>query len=248
MDGTSSPRPHDKAVLPASACAAAAALWRRAAPDAAARAASHLPLERLPSFAVVAGYRPIGAEIDPGPLLRRLADRAAPSSPCRSFRPCPASLRFERADGSGAATPELDPRSRCWLSIAPAGAWARAAATTTARSQQLQRPRAGVRHRPRLSPARRSPPCPREPHDQRLDAILTEMGYSRGPKGPLHAFCLLRRHRRPLRPRGSGRTSAAPAPAPRLWSSSSSTPRTPRPVSASPKPPRASCSRPAPTA
>ena len=44
-----------------------------AAPDAAERAAALLPLERLPAFATFAGYHALGSELDPSPLIRRLA-------------------------------------------------------------------------------------------------------------------------------------------------------------------------------
>jgi 5-formyltetrahydrofolate cyclo-ligase len=45
----------------------------RAAPQAAQDAARRAPLDRLPAFAVVAGYHALGSELDPAPLLDRLA-------------------------------------------------------------------------------------------------------------------------------------------------------------------------------
>ncbi|MET0273010.1 MAG: 5-formyltetrahydrofolate cyclo-ligase [Phenylobacterium sp.] len=46
-------------------------------PDAGRQAAELLPLERLPTFAVVSGYQPMGSEIDPRPLMLRLARAGA---------------------------------------------------------------------------------------------------------------------------------------------------------------------------
>src|SRR6478609_6186714 len=46
-------------------------------PDAAERAAMHLPLDALPPFTVVAGYHALGSELSPWPVLRRLAERGA---------------------------------------------------------------------------------------------------------------------------------------------------------------------------
>jgi 5-formyltetrahydrofolate cyclo-ligase len=42
-------------------------------PDAAARAAEVLPIDRLPAFAVFSGYHALTSELDPSPLIRRLA-------------------------------------------------------------------------------------------------------------------------------------------------------------------------------
>lgn len=49
----------------------------RACPDAAQRAAAHAPLNRLPAFASFAGYYALGAELNPSPLIRRLAGLGA---------------------------------------------------------------------------------------------------------------------------------------------------------------------------
>jgi 5-formyltetrahydrofolate cyclo-ligase len=56
------------------------ALRRRlaaAAPDAARLAAEALPLDRLPAFASYSGYHATGAEMDPSALIRRLAATGA---------------------------------------------------------------------------------------------------------------------------------------------------------------------------
>jgi 5-formyltetrahydrofolate cyclo-ligase len=46
-------------------------------PDAAIEAAARLPQAVFASAGIVAGYRPLGGEIDPAPLLRRFADAGA---------------------------------------------------------------------------------------------------------------------------------------------------------------------------
>src|SRR5206468_3226147 len=46
-------------------------------PHAADEAAALLPLRRLPPFQVVGGYHPLGAELDPRPVMARLAQAGA---------------------------------------------------------------------------------------------------------------------------------------------------------------------------
>lgn len=49
----------------------------RSGPSAAMAAAGHLPPSYLYRFSVVAGYQPMGSEIDPAPLLERFASAGA---------------------------------------------------------------------------------------------------------------------------------------------------------------------------
>lgn len=49
----------------------------RKGPGAGAAAAEHIPQFYLARFSVVAGYQPMGSEIDPAPLLKRLAAAGA---------------------------------------------------------------------------------------------------------------------------------------------------------------------------
>ena len=174
MDPLSFQPPYDKTPL--------RALLRRrrrelsaAAPDAAERAAASLPMDRLPLFTVVAGYEPMGAEIDPRPLLARLTARGATlvlpvvTSPERP-------LTFRRTDGAGEAAPDLI--------IAPLLAFDRAGGRLGQGGghydRTIQRLRAGskVFVIGLAYAGQEIDAVPTEPHDQRLDAILTEIGYS----------------------------------------------------------------------
>jgi 5-formyltetrahydrofolate cyclo-ligase len=169
------------------------ALRRRLAaecPDAAERAAARLPLELLPHVSVAAGYFPLGAEIDPMPLVLRLAEvGAAPALPYAASRHEP--LQFRRwvpddplePDAFGIPSPTTADVLTPDLVIAPLLAFDR-------RGYRLGQ---GAGHYDRtLQNLRASRPVfvlglaysgqevdevPAEPHDQRLDAILTETGY-----------------------------------------------------------------------
>ncbi len=141
-------------------------------PDAAVRAAWRLPIERLPRASVVAGYRPMAAELDPGPLLVRLRAAGAP-------------LAFPRVDGAALLFEDDDGAlARPDLIIAPLLAFDR-------RGHRLGQ---GGGHYDRAIAALRADggplfvlglafagqevaELPAEPHDQRLDAVLTEMDY-----------------------------------------------------------------------
>jgi 5-formyltetrahydrofolate cyclo-ligase len=162
-----------------------------AAPDAAARAAARLPLNRLPPFRAFSGYHPMGSEIDPGPLMRRLAETGATLAlPVAEHRDAPLSFRAWTQDqalepdafgimappsSASVVTPDLV--------IAPLLAFDR-------RGNRLGQ---GAGHYDRtLANLRAAKPVfvlglayagqeveelPAEPHDERLDAILTETDY-----------------------------------------------------------------------
>jgi 5-formyltetrahydrofolate cyclo-ligase len=146
----------------------------RACPDAAIRAAANLPIDRLPPFAVVAGYHPIGAELDPAPLLARLAGRgAALVFPVVNGAGRP--LRFERADDGREAFPDLI--------VAPLIGFDRAGGRLGQGGGHYDRTLAALRA---LGPmfviglayaGQEVEAVPHEVHDQTLDAILTELGY-----------------------------------------------------------------------
>ncbi|MEO7026335.1 MAG: 5-formyltetrahydrofolate cyclo-ligase, partial [Caulobacteraceae bacterium] len=76
-----SPGPEAVASLDKIALRTAARRRRRALaaadPDAAQSSAARLAPDRLPPYAVIGGYRPMGAELDPGPTLSRLSVRGA---------------------------------------------------------------------------------------------------------------------------------------------------------------------------
>ena len=159
-----------------------------------ARAADHFPIARFARSApgmVVAGYRPRGTEIDPGPLLRRLEALGAivvlpvvttPGAPL-AFRESGA-WEDHRPDAGGIlAPPEHSATRRPDLLIVPLLAFDRqggrlgqgggyydrtlAALRASAPAQAVGLAFAG-QEVSRLDLA---------PHDERLDAILTEMRY-----------------------------------------------------------------------
>lgn len=160
-------------------------------PDAAVQAAERLPLDRLPPFTAFSGYHPLGAEIDPAPLMRRLAETGAePCLPVAASRDAP--LEFRLWDPREGLEPDAFgiPAPPLWadtvvpdLVIAPLLAFDR-------RGGRLGQ---GAGHYDRtLENLRAAQPVfvlglaysgqevdalPVEPHDQRLDAILTETGY-----------------------------------------------------------------------
>lgn len=162
-----------------------------AAPDAAQRACDHLPLGRLPAFACYSGYHAIGAELDPSPLIRRLARTGAffamPSAEAHD-----APLAFRAWDSRDAAVkdlfgvpappptaPELHPD----LIICPLLAFDRSGARLGQGGGHYDRTIANLRA---MKPVfvlglayagQEVAQLPAEPHDQRLDAILTENGY-----------------------------------------------------------------------
>ncbi len=162
-----------------------------ASPLAASRAAELAPLDRLPAFAVVSGYRPVGGEMDPEPLLERFARAGARIAlPATVGRDAP--LQFRCADGGGDLVPdalgipspgELAARLVPVLVVAPVLAFD----STGARLGQgvglfdrtvAQLRAAGTVFVLGLAYAGQEvDSLPVEAHDQRLDAILTEGGY-----------------------------------------------------------------------
>lgn len=162
----------------------------REAPDAALRAAERLP-RALPPVQVVSGYHATGTELDPGPLLRRFVETGARLAlPVADRRDAPLVFRawtpgdpqVPDAFGIPAPGPQAE-RVLPDLVIAPLLAFDR-------RGHRLGQ---GAGHYDRtLSNLRATKPVfvlglayagqeveelPAEPHDERLDAILTETGY-----------------------------------------------------------------------
>jgi 5-formyltetrahydrofolate cyclo-ligase len=160
------------------------------APDAALRAARRLPLDRLPPFQVFSLYHPLGSEMDPRPLLPQLAADAEATLPAAVDRHAPLVFRLWTKDtplepdalGIPAPAPVMPARLPD-LVIAPVLGFDR-------RGRRLGQ---GAGHYDRtLAQLRAQKPVfviglaysgqevdelPCEPHDQPLDAILTETDY-----------------------------------------------------------------------
>ena len=162
-----------------------------AAPDAGERAAALAPDARLAGVTVAAGYRPRGGEIDPRPLMRRLAQAGAMLAlPVAFDRDSPLAFRAYapgdrlEPDACNIAAPTAEaPVVRPDLVITPLLAFDR-------RGGRMGQ--GGGHYDRTLEQLRAEGPVfvlglayagqavaeiPLEAHDQRLDAILTETGY-----------------------------------------------------------------------
>lgn len=141
-------------------------------PDAAERAAAALNLGRLPPFKVVAGYQRMGSEMDPSPVLQKLAATGAVLAFPLVLSP-DVPLAFRTPDGD--AIPDLV--------IAPLLAFDRVGGRLGQGGGHYDRTIERLRARGPLFviglayAGQEIEAVPHEPHDQRLDAILTEIGY-----------------------------------------------------------------------
>jgi 5-formyltetrahydrofolate cyclo-ligase len=167
-------------------------LWRRELAvthsHAAERAAEHLPIAAV---GVVAGYRAIGGELDPWPVLLRfkalgariaLPVAVSPHEPLK-FRAYAAGDALEndasRTPAPLIGAPALEPD---WL-IVPLLAFDRQGYRLGQGGGYYDRTLAALRARRRVwavglaYAGQQIPDAPREAHDQPLDAILTETGY-----------------------------------------------------------------------
>jgi 5-formyltetrahydrofolate cyclo-ligase len=166
------------------------------APEAGRRAAALLPLEKLPPFTVVSGYRPQGAELDPGPVMRRLrAEGARLALPVALHRDEPLIFRAWEPDaplapdafGIPSPTAEAEELHPDFV-IAPTMAFDRTGARLGQGAGHYDRTLANLRAGGRVFvlglayAGQEVARVPAEPHDQRLDAILTETGYIEGRK------------------------------------------------------------------
>jgi 5-formyltetrahydrofolate cyclo-ligase len=163
------------------------------APDAAERAAAHLPLEALPPFQVVAGYHALGAELSPWPALRRLQAAggriAMPAAPAAGapllFR---AFAEGQPLEPDAAAIPSPTAAAQTLipdLVIAPLIAFDREGYRLGQGGGYYDRTLAALRRGGRLFviglayAGQEVDRIPKDAHDQPLDAILTESGYHR---------------------------------------------------------------------
>jgi 5-formyltetrahydrofolate cyclo-ligase len=156
-----------------------------AAPD---RAAAALPVERLPPFEVFSSYMPQGSEIDPNPLMRRLCAWGKPSLPAAFSWEEPLEFRLMgdvlENDAFGIPAPPQEAEAVLPdLVIAPLLAFDRAGGRLGQGAGHYDRAIANLRRCKAVFvlglayAGQELPDIPMEPHDQRLDAILTETGY-----------------------------------------------------------------------
>lgn len=164
---------------------------RAEAPDAAVKAALHLPLPSLPAFAVFSGYLPQGSELDPWPLMERLAATGAilalPVSPAPET-----ALVFREYDSRDILTPDAagvpapPPSAREVfpdLVICPLLAFDRRGGRLGQGAGYFDRTLAALRARKKVFvlgvgyAGQEVEEIPSGPLDAPMDAILTETGY-----------------------------------------------------------------------
>ena len=161
------------------------------APNAAGRAAEHLPLDRLPDFEVAAVYLSQGSELNSTPLAERLiALGRTLSLPAAVSHEGP--LQFRRwtpgealaPDAVGVPSPlEAAPAVTPQLVIAPLLAFDRRGGRLGQGGGHFDRTLQNLRaHAPVFVvglayAGQLVEEVPMEPHDQPLDAVLTEVGY-----------------------------------------------------------------------
>ena len=163
---------------------------RLADPLAGALAAERLPAAHLRA-GIVSGYHPLGGEMDPSPLLARLAAAGAQLAlPVAESRHAPLTFRAWRPgdaqlpDAFGIPSPTADaPAVAPDLIIAPLLAFDRRGGRLGQGAGHYDRTLANLRAVRRVFvlglayAGQEIDEVPTEPHDQRLDAILTETGY-----------------------------------------------------------------------
>lgn len=162
-----------------------------AAPDAAECAAALLPLDRLPAFAAFSGYHALGSELNPSPLIRRLAATGAMLAlPVALSRDAPLVFRAWDPrdplvpDAVGVpAPPPSAPGLHPDLVIAPLLAFDRRGGRLGQGGGHYDRTLEALRAtRPVFVlglayAGQEVETLDLDDHDQRLDAILTETGY-----------------------------------------------------------------------
>ena len=159
--------------------------------DAPKGAAMHLALDRLPPFSVAAVYRPTTTELDPGPIVEKLrACGARIALPVVTDRRGPLEFREESPPGTetldcagvmapphGAATVNPD------LIFTPLLAFDRQGGRLGQGGGHYDRTLGALRAEGKVFvvglgyAGQEVKKVPRDMHDQRVDAILTETGY-----------------------------------------------------------------------
>jgi 5-formyltetrahydrofolate cyclo-ligase len=161
--------------------------------EAARAVAAHFANEPGRAYLKVAGYQPLGAELDPGPLLTRLAGEGAMILlPVVMARGAP--LCFREAgdparhtpDAAGILAPPPDAAEATPdIVLAPLLAFDRCGGRLGQGGGYYDRTLAGLRASPGVLAVglgfavQEVDEVPRGPHDQILDAICTEIGYRR---------------------------------------------------------------------
>jgi 5-formyltetrahydrofolate cyclo-ligase len=156
--------------------------------EAAVRVVDRLALDALPPFESFSGYVAQGSEIDPLPLMRRLAETGAePALPAAASRD--AALSFRLWDTRSPLEPDAFgiPAPPLWadvvqpdLVIAPLLAFDRRGGRLGQGAGHYDRTLANLRSLKAVFvlglaySGQEVAELPMEPHDQRLDAILTE--------------------------------------------------------------------------
>lgn len=163
----------------------------RRAPGAADAAAAHLPSALVGRFAIISGYHPLGGELDPRPLMRRLraggAQMALPVTVARdtalifrAFSPGEAlTADVIGVPAPGPQAPQVTPS----LVITPLVAFDRAGGRMGQgggfydRTLEALRAQGPVFALGLAYAGQEVARLPHETHDQKLDAILTENAY-----------------------------------------------------------------------
>lgn len=162
-----------------------------ARPDAARQAAALLPIERLPAFEWFSSYHAMGSELDPAPLAERLmAAGRRLALPVTVAADAPLVFRAWSkgqepvVDAFGVPSPPPSAQEvRPGLVICPLLAFDRTGARLGQGGGHYDRTLAALRQAGPVFvlglayAGQEVEGLPAEPHDQRLDAILTESGY-----------------------------------------------------------------------
>jgi 5-formyltetrahydrofolate cyclo-ligase len=162
-----------------------------AAPQAAQDAARHLPIERLPRFAVASGYHALGSELSPLPLMLRLAAyNVLLALPVAYDRQSPLTFhRWHEGDAlvkDAFGIPAPSPATEVVhpdLVITPLLAFDRRGGRLGQGAGHYDRTIEALRRRGPVFvlglaySAQEIEHAPLEAHDQPLDGVLTEAGY-----------------------------------------------------------------------
>jgi 5-formyltetrahydrofolate cyclo-ligase len=162
-----------------------------ALPDAAEAAALRAPIDRLSTLACVGAYHAMGSELDPSPLVRRLAAMGVPVAlPMAQDREAPLEYRIWNMaaplapDIFGVPAPPLSaPLAHPDLVIVPLLGFDREGRRLGQGGGTYDRTLANLRASRRVFvlglaySVQESDEIPWEPHDERLDAVLTEASY-----------------------------------------------------------------------